>query len=416
MNLVNKISLIGILLVCLQAANCLFTVKSDYKVEKFESSIKPRAAITSPGHREEFIEQRYADTTLWNSLSQHINLVSDPYADEEKKRPPIQVHVYDSEGVKDNFGLIVGALNFCILIPCWESKDVKLTLKYYVNYQLKKEEVYTEHKKLWTWVPLFIYNLITLQSEEGKFNNSNAKRILKNIGPNVANTLTKLESEWNQELAVKSETETSNWKKVNKNSLKDIMEFLKNVPDGEVKKTAASTAWEKVNKNSLKDIMEFLGNVPDGETKDKAKDFLTDTLDKKVQLYLTKNFPFVKPYLMNDLVDFDGSNFGHKFYQVFRGLILGINPESGFKVETHLSQKDGKIIWRIDSKSETHYFLYFNPYKKNMTLEKIISKKNGYEENLNSQETYILGKNIFDMFAEFPTYNHTDVEFLDKIN
>ncbi len=118
---------------------------------------------------------------------------------------------------------------------------------------------------------------------------------------------------------------------------------------------------------------------------------------------------------MNDLVDFDGSNFGHKFYEVFRGLILGINPESGFKVETHLSQKDGKIIWKIDSKSETH-FLYFNPYKKNMTLEKMISKKNGYEENLNSQETYILGKYIFDMFAELPTYNHTDVEFLDKIN
>ncbi len=322
MNLVNKISLIGILLVCLQVTNCLFTVKPNYTIEKFESSTKPRAAITIPGSRE-FIAQRDADTTLWNGLSQHINLVSDPYANEEKKKPPIQVHVvddYNSEKVEDNFGLI-GLFNFCILIPCWDSKDVKVTLRYYVNYQLKKEEVYTEHKKFWMWAPLFIYNLITLQSEEGKFKNSNAERILKNIGPNVANTLIKLESEWNQELAVKSETETSNWKKVNKNSLKDIMEFLRNVPDGEVKKTAASTAWEKVNKNSLKDIMEFLGNVPDGETKDKAKGFLTDTLDKKVQLYLTKNFPFVKPYLMNDLIDFDGSNFNHTFYQVFRGLL-----------------------------------------------------------------------------------------------
>ncbi|MDI7237375.1 hypothetical protein [Leptospira santarosai] len=413
MNLVNKISLIGILLVCLQLMNCLFTVKPNYTIEKFKSSTKPRAAITIPGSRE-FIAQRDADTTLWNGLSQHINLVSDPYANEEKKRPPIQVHVYDSEEVKEYFGLI-GTLNFCILIPCWDSKDVKLTLKYYVNYQLKKEEVYTERKKLWGWAPLFIYNIFTLNPEKHDFENGNSDRILKRIAPNIANTLTKLESEWNQELAVRSETETSNWKKVNKNSLKDIMEFLRNVPDGEVKKTAASTAWEKVNKNSLKDIMEFLENVPPGETKDKAKDFLTDTLDKKVQLYLTKNFPFVKPYLMNDLVDFDGSNFGHKFYQVFRGLILGRNPDSGFKVETHLSQKDGKIIWKIDSKSETH-FLYFNHYKKNMTLEKIISKKNGYEENLNSQETYVFGKHIFDMFGGFPEYSHTDIEFLDKIN
>ncbi len=377
MNLVNKISLIGILLVCFQVANCLFTVKPDYNIEKFESSTKPKAAIGTRGYNGLETIKQFDES--WNDLSQHINLVSDPYVAGKK---PIQVYIFDSEEVKEYFGLI-GALNFCILIPCWESKDVKLTLKYYVNYQLKKEEVYTEHKKLWTWVPLFIYNLITLQSEEGKFNNSNAERILKNIGPNVANTLTKLESEWNQELAVKSETETSNWKKVNKSSLKDIIEFLRNVPDGEMK--------------------------------NKANDFLVNLLNKKVQTYLERQFPFVKPYLMNDLIDFDGSNFNHTFYQVFRGLILGRNPESGFKIETHLSQKDGKIIWRIDSKSETH-FLYFSPYKKNMTLEKIISKKNGYEENLNSQETYTLGKYIFNMFAEFPTYNHTDVEFLDKIN
>ncbi|MDI7230003.1 hypothetical protein QMM87_15240 [Leptospira santarosai] len=381
MNLVNKISLIGILLVCLQLMNCLFTVKPNYTIEKFKSSTKPRAAITIPGSRE-FIAQRDADTTLWNGLSQHINLVSDPYANEEKKRPPIQVHVYDSEEVKEYFGLI-GTLNFCILIPCWDSKDVKLTLRYYVDGELKKEEAYTERKKLWGWAPLFIYNIFTLKPEKHAFENRNAGRILKKIAPNIANTLTELENERSKVLAIKSETETFN--------------------------------WEKVNKSSLKDIIEFLRNVPDGEMKNKANEFLVNLLNKKVQTYLERQFPFVKPYLMSDLVDIDGSNFNHTFYQVFRGLILGINPESGFKVETHLSQKDGKIIWKIDSKSETH-FLYFNPYKKNMTLEKIVSKKNGYEENLNSQETYILGKYIFNMFAEFPTYNHTDVEFLDKIN
>ncbi|UOG50030.1 hypothetical protein [Leptospira noguchii] len=380
MNLVNKISLIGILLVCFQLMNCLFTVKPNYTIEKFELSTKQRAAITIPGSKE-FIAQRDADTTLWNGLSQYINLVSDPYVAGKK---PIQVYIFDSEEVKEYFGLIVGALNFCILIPCWESKDVKLTLKYYVNYQLKKEEVYTERKKLWGWAPLIFYNMFTLKPETHDFESRNAGRILKKIAPNIAKTLTELENERSKVLAVKSETETS-------------------------------TNWKKVNKSSLKDIIEFLRNVPDGEMKNKANDFLVNLLNKKVQTYLERQFPFVKPYLMNDLIDFDGSNFNHTFYQVFRGLILGRNPESGFKIETHLSQKDGKIIWRIDSKSETH-FLYFSPYKKNMTLEKIISKKNGYEENLNSQETYTLGKYIFNMFAEFPTYNHTDVEFLDKIN
>ncbi|EMO73379.1 hypothetical protein LEP1GSC120_3500 [Leptospira santarosai str. 200702252] len=289
--------------------------------------------------------------------------------------------------MEDYFGLI-GLFNLCILVPCWESKDIVLTLRYNVDDQLKKQESYTKRMKSWIWAPLFLYNLIALPSTlqlKNEFENpyEYRYRILNDIAPNIAKTLSELETKRNQELAVKSEKE--------------------------------SAAWEKVNKNSLAEIIEFNRNVPAGEIKNKANEFLVNLLNKKVQIYLEKQFPFVKPYLMNDLVDFDGSNFNHTFYEVFRGLILGKNPESGFKVETHLSQKDGKIIWRIDSKSETH-FLYFSPYKKNMTLEKIISKKNGYEENLNSQETYVFGKHIFNMFAEFPTYNHTDVEFLDKIN
>ncbi|MDI7208834.1 hypothetical protein QMN03_18415 [Leptospira santarosai] len=386
MNLVNKISLIGILLVCLQGTNCLFTVKPDYNIEKFESSTKPKAAIGTRGFNDNLETIKPYDKS-WEALSKHIDLATETYKNGVKLQP---MDVYIGGGgreVKDNFGLI-GLFNLCILIPCWESKDIVLTLRYYVDDQLEKEESYTKRMKYWGWAPLFLYNLIALPSTlqlKNEFENPYEYRylILNDIAPNIAKTLSELETKRNQELAVKFEKETA--------------------------------AWEKVNKNSLAEIIEFNRNVPDGEMKNKANEFLVNLLNKKVQTYLERQFPFVKPYLMNDLVDFDGSNFGHKFYQVFRGLILGINPESGFKVETHLSQKDGKIIWRIDSKSETH-FLYFNPYKKNMTLEKIISKKNGYEENLNSQETYILGKYIFNMFAEFPTYNHTDVEFLDKIN
>lgn len=383
MNLVNKISLIGISLVCLQAANCLFTVKSDYNIEKFESSTKPKAAIVIRNFKG-YLETIKPHDKSWEALSKHIDLATETYKNGVKSMD-VYIEGGDIEVENDSSG--AGGLTFCILIPCWKSKDIVLTLKYYVDDHLKKTESYTKRMKAWIWAPLLLYNLIALPSTL-QLNNEfkNPHLILNDIAPNIAKNLSELEAKRNQELAVKLE-----------------------------EKIAASTAWEKVNKNSLKDIIEFLRNVPDGEMKNKANDFLVNLLNKKVQTYLEKQFPFIKPYLMNDLVDFDGSNFGHKFYQVFRGLILGINPESGFKVETHLSQKDGKIIWRIDSKSETH-FLYFNPYKKNMTLEKIVSMKNGYEENLNSQETYILGKYIFNIFAEFPTYNHTDVEFLDKIN
>lgn len=385
MNLVNKISLIGISLVCLQAANCLFTVKSDYNIEKFESSTKPKAAIGTRGYNDNLETIKPYDKS-WEALSKHIDLATETYKDGIKLQP-MDVYIGGGEIEVENDSSGAGALTFCILIPCWKSKDIVLTLKYYVDDHLKKTESYTKRMKAWIWAPLLLYNLIALPSTL-QLNNEfkNPHLILNDIAPNIAKNLSELEAKRNQELAVKFEEET-----------------------------AASAAWEKVNKNSLAEIIEFNRNVPDGEMENKANKFLVNLLDKKVQTYLERQFPFVKPYLMNDLVDFDGSNFGHKFYQVFRGLILGINPESGFKVETHLSQKDGRIIWRIDSKSETH-FLYFSPYKKNMTLEKIISKKNGYEENLNSQETYTLGKYIFDTFGGFPKYSHTDIEFLDKIN
>ncbi|EMO25429.1 hypothetical protein LEP1GSC170_0891 [Leptospira interrogans serovar Bataviae str. HAI135] len=120
----------------MQAANCLFTVKPDYNIEKFESNTKPKAAIGTRGYNGLETIKQFDES--WNDLSQHINLVSDPYVAGKK---PIQVYIFDSEEVKEYFGLI-GALNFCILIPCWESKDVKLTLKYYVNYQLKRRGIH----------------------------------------------------------------------------------------------------------------------------------------------------------------------------------------------------------------------------------------------------------------------------------
>ncbi len=255
MNLVNKISLIGILLVCLQAANCLFTVKSDYSIGKFESSTKPKAAIGTRGFNNNLEIIKPYDQS-WEALSKHIDLATETHKNGVKLQP-MDVYIGSFyRKVEDNFGLI-GLFNLCILIPCWESKDIVLTLSYYVDDQLKEEKSYTKRMKSWGWAPLFLYNLIALPSTlqlKNEFENPNEYRylILNDIAPNIAKNLSKLESKRNQELAVKLEKETA--------------------------AAAVSAAWEKVNKNSLKDIMEFLGNVPDGETKDKAKNFLTDNI------------------------------------------------------------------------------------------------------------------------------------------
>ncbi len=374
LNLVNKISLIGILLVCLQATNCLFTVKPNYIAEKFKAKTKPKASIWTPSTT----QTKFITKNDSYGLSEYVDLVDET----AYLQHPLNVRLRGGTIQKeDNYGLI-GLATFCILIPCWKSEESVIILDYYINSAHKKTEEYSENKKLWMWFPLSIYNLATLRfKEEEKFESSD-RSILMNIGANIANTLSKLETESNKELAVTFEQESS--------------------------------TWEKVNKNSLEEIIEFNRKTPPGETKDKANEFLTNLLDKKVQTYLERQFPFVKPYLMNDLIDSDGSKFEYKFYQVFRSLILGRNPETGFKIETQLSQKDGKIIWRIDTPKEIHFF-YFSPYKNNITLEKIVSEKNGYKETSNSLEAYAIGKSVFDMFSEYPTYNYTDIEFLNKI-
>ncbi|EMO92286.1 hypothetical protein LEP1GSC109_1300 [Leptospira interrogans str. UI 13372] len=123
---------------------------------------------------------------------------------------------------------------------------------------------------------------------------------------------------------------------------------------------------------------------------------------------------------MNDLIGSNGSKFEYKFYQIFRSSILGKNPETGFKVETNLSQKDEKIVWRIEGTKEILFF-YFSPYKKNITLEKIVHAKNGFEETIDSEEAYLVGKGlfgqkgVFDTYSDYPTYEYTDIEFLEKV-
>nr|WP_061298469.1 hypothetical protein [Leptospira borgpetersenii] len=367
MNVLHKISLIGILLVCLNATNCLFTVKPDYNIEQIGLTKKPKAAIKIDRHSD-----------LWEELSKYIDIVPN----QEENSKVIQIRFAEAEEVNEHFGLI-GILNLCILVPCWDSKDVKFIIKYHVDGKVKKVETFKERKKQWGWFPLFLYNVIALQFKEGdKFKGPNAYRILMNIGPNIAKTVSELESELNKETSITSEKESSEWEKVNKNSLSEIIEFNKRTSPGTIK--------------------------------NKANEFLTNLLDKKVQRYLENNFPFVKPYLFNEVIDSEGSKFGYQFYQIVRTLILGRNPNTGLKGETKLSQKDGKIIWKIDTTNNS-YFLHFSPYKKNITLEKIISIEDGREQILNTLEADILAKNIFGMFSEFPSYDYIDIEFLDKV-
>ncbi|WP_025178816.1 hypothetical protein [Leptospira kirschneri] len=370
-------SLIGL---CFFSVNCLYSVKPNYTIERFESATRPKAemgpeSLGGPALRE----------TLKKNFSKFIDLTE--YSEVDKDRLRIVIQEYSPRDEENSYGKI-GYFNLCILIPCWNSYKSGVKVEYEINGKTERVERYTENKTLWVWLPFVFYNILTFSSEKEDYDKTDYLNLLNNIAPNIAKSTLKIENE-------------------NKSRIAEQAERL-------LQKQKEVSEWEKVNKNSVRDLVHYLQNANEGELKDQAKEFFHNLLDKKVQTYLERQFPFVKPYLMNDLIYSDGSASNYKFYQVFRDFILGRNPETGLKPETQLSQKDGKIVWRIDTPKEI-YFFYFSPYKKNITLEKIVSEKNGYEETSNSLETYLIGKSVFDMFSAYPTHNSTDIEFLEKV-
>ncbi|EMO70740.1 hypothetical protein [Leptospira santarosai] len=377
MNLVNGISFIGALLVALHTTNCLFSVKPTYKVDKLESDIKPKAEIWTP---QGFTQNRGDVDVFFKILRTNVETIRYKETDVNK----VQVYTYEKYEQSNEILGLIGIVNACILIPCRFSNEYSLTLQYVVDSDIKKEEEYKENKTLWVWLPLVFYNLFTSNSDRNEFLNSGFRRILTEVGPNIANSVTHLEKE-------------------NKGLLKE-------------KYSKENAEWEKVNKNSLEAIGKYIASTPDGEFKKKAQDYREEFMNKKVQKYLGSNYPFVKPYLLNKLLYASGENAGfNQFYQIFRRLILEKNSETGFKQEVKLYQKDGKVVWEVELEDEVN-LLYFVPHKDNITLEKISRKLNNFEFPLNyAEKGFWRANHLYNNFCQFPQENHIDIDFIQKI-
>ncbi|WP_061231410.1 hypothetical protein [Leptospira interrogans] len=380
----QKLNLIYLLLgLCFFSVNCLYSVKPNYTIERFEAKTKPKAEIGFESLGDSALRE-----TLKKEFSKFIDLTE--YSETDKDKIQIVLQEYSFPIENDNTYGKIGLFNLCILFPCWKTYQSGVRVEYKINGKTEDAERYDEDKMLWTWLPFVFYNIFTLSSEKDEFEKNNFSRILEKVAPNIAKSILAFE---------------------NKNKTK-IAERLQ--------KQKELSEWEKMNKNSVRDLVHYLQKVSDKEIEKQAEGVLNNLLDKKVQTHLANRYPFIKPYLMNDLIGSNGSKFEYKFYQIFRSSILGKNPETGFKVETNLSQKDEKIVWRIEGTKEILFF-YFSPYKKNITLEKIVHAKNGFEETIDSEEAYLVGKGlfgqkgVFDTYSDYPTYEYTDIEFLEKV-
>ncbi|OMI16897.1 hypothetical protein [Leptospira weilii] len=378
----QKLNLVYLFIgLCFCFVNCLHTVKPNYKVERFESTTRPKAEIGSASLGGPALKE-----TLKNDLSKFIDLTEYSETDKDKLRIIIQDYS-NSNDEDDSYGKI-GYFNLCILIPCWNSYKSGVKVEYEINGKTERVERYTEDKTLWIWFPFIFYNIFTLSSEIEDYKKTKFLKLLNAIAPNIANSTLKIENE-------------------NKPKIAERLEKQKELSE-----------WEKVNKNSVRDIVHFLQKVNDKEIEKQADEFLNNVLDKKVQTHLASHYPFIKPYLKNMVLDWNGEPAGkYQFFQIFTRLVLEKNSETGFKQDVKLFQKNGKIIWEIEYDGETN-LLYFVPYKNNITLEKISRKSDLIEVALDLYSVNAKGPwrvyALYGRFSAYPLWKDLDIDFLDS--
>ncbi|AJR14764.1 hypothetical protein LEP1GSC107_2434 [Leptospira interrogans serovar Grippotyphosa str. UI 12769] len=366
---------------CFFSMNCLHTVKPNYKIESFESLTRPKAVI-GPGS----LGGPTLKEMVKKDLSKYIDLTE--YSETEKNKIQIVFQEYSPREEDNSYGKI-GIFNLCILMPCWKSYESGVKVEYEINGKIERVERYTEDKTLWVWLPFVFYNIFTLSSEIEDYKKTKFLKLLNTIAPNIAKSTLKIENE-------------------NKSKMAERLQIQNELSE-----------WEKVNKNSVRDLVHYLQNANEGELKDQAKESLNNLLDKKVQTYIVNRYPFIKPYLKNMVLYPDGSSSGYnrsyQFFEIFTRLVLEKNSETGFKQDVKLFQKEGKIIWEIEYEGETH-LLYFVSYKSNVTLEKI--SRDGVTLSLYYQPNGCHGvcrsSHLYGRFTAYPLWKDLDTDFLDS--
>jgi len=187
-----------------------------------------------------------------------------------------------------------------------------------------------------------------------------------------------------------------------------IDEVIKNINNSVNKE---NEKWENLNKNSIKDHIEFITTSKYSNIREKAYESLYKLLDIKILKYVKLKYKKYEKYLDYTIVTIDGEEIC-KLYEFLRKPILAINNNTGEKIKFEFVDNETKP-YTFDIQTEfrgKYYSVTLKPYKNKLVA---IKSQINYEENPKNWD-FIL-KVIAEAFQIYPELQFIDVDLLENI-
>lgn len=180
-----------------------------------------------------------------------------------------------------------------------------------------------------------------------------------------------------------------------------------NFANSEITKNLKSK-WAKLNKNSVKDHIDFYKSLSDDELKRDVYKSLFELVDKKILKVLVKEYPKYKNHFNKPLQV--GEQSYDKLYRFFTVSIAGINPDNDYKIESSITANRNNLsVFDIKWKYAQDVVFEIEPSKNYVRLVNVL--KDG-----DTVEGWPLAIHIlFPAFTEYPDIDHIDYKLLDSV-
>lgn len=153
--------------------------------------------------------------------------------------------------------------------------------------------------------------------------------------------------------------------------------------------------WNNLNKNSLKEILEYAKNIKSEKINKKVYPVLMQLLDKNIKKYIKKKHRKLYKY-MSYTIEYEDGTKSYKFWELFRNLTIREN-----KIQYRINKKGRKLEFVFGSYDGIRH-IYFTISKKSLILRGI---RKGYKMNPPQWE-----RACFLIFNNFAIYNFDDYQ------